>query len=750
MSSNDEEIGVRVTATDELTPQLSKLNAGILSHTANLKAAAEEYNVVGERASESMGKLSLATSGVSQELIRLGHEAMTGNFSRMPGSLLVLESRMGGLNLATLAWTAGIGGTLAVLYEMAKSAEDAADGVAHINNAFEMSGRSFEFSQEQISKQVTQLHELPGVSMAAAQSMEADLGRSARLTAADVQYLIEHVQAFARAQNTDIPSAMKELSAAIEDPLQSYKKLDDQYNILTVSQRAQMNAFAESHQTIAAHNMLLDALSKRLSTVQDHSTPLEKSVNMLKKAWDDFISSLGNSGIITTVNAALAGMLMMVTKVADAIGGFDKKMATGGPQYESLIKDGKIDTTETPKAPPPDQQNAKSVADQDNDKQKQIQAKAALDYNRSLNDQDISETRRVNEEKFSIQAEYIKLAADEGKITHEQEYQELEENLRKETESNQKSFEEQMSLWAKGSKEFQRIQNEMVLAKEQADLKMAKLEKQRVDTENADLKRSEAQWDKMLNSINGAFAKSFTDMLSGTRTWAQTFQAVSRSAFEDFIKDCLKKSEQWARSELIDTATTRANSAARQSTSDQENESFIMFCLQRVAKWISSELGITAATVAGNGVQNAMAMQTIATDAAEASAGAYAATAAIPIVGPALAPAAATEAYMSVIAMEAMVPAESGAWSVKEGAYHLHDDETVLPRGSATAFRQNAADSLLNGGGGGAQVPDLHMHVHALDSKDFQKYLGQHAKTVAKVFQDHLRSGGSRSSLARG
>ena len=52
--------------------------------------------------------LNLATAGVTREFIVLGHEAMVGNFSRIPGSLLVLTERMGGLSALLNPITLGI------------------------------------------------------------------------------------------------------------------------------------------------------------------------------------------------------------------------------------------------------------------------------------------------------------------------------------------------------------------------------------------------------------------------------------------------------------------------------------------------------------------------------------------------------------------------------------------------------------------------------------------------------------------
>src|SRR3954453_5919437 len=63
----------------DLNAQLSALDAPV----KNVAASADP-------AAASTGKLSFATAGATREFIVIGHEIMTGNFSRIPGSMMVL------------------------------------------------------------------------------------------------------------------------------------------------------------------------------------------------------------------------------------------------------------------------------------------------------------------------------------------------------------------------------------------------------------------------------------------------------------------------------------------------------------------------------------------------------------------------------------------------------------------------------------------------------------------------------------
>ena len=106
-----------------------------------------------------------------------------------------------------------------------------------------------------------------------------------------------------------------------------------------------------------------------------------------------------------------------------------------------------------------------------------------------------------------------------------------------------------------------------------------------------------------------------------------------------------------------------------------------------IQDWLTKQL---SALILGKAQKLAEATGEIAANAAVAASGAYAATAAIPIVGPELAPAAAAAAYggaMSWMGALSASAAEKGDWNVREGLYHLHESEMVLPSWAAQGLR---------------------------------------------------------------
>lgn len=113
-----------------------------------------------------------------------------------------------------------------------------------------------------------------------------------------------------------------------------------------------------------------------------------------------------------------------------------------------------------------------------------------------------------------------------------------------------------------------------------------------------------------------------------------------------------------------------------------------------------------AAWIAGLATQKAMNTAAISKDAGRAAAGAFAATAEIPIIGPALAPAAAAAAFA---ATEAFAAYDIGAWSIPNNQLAMvHKNELIMPAAEAGAFRSMLTAAASDGGRGGGGATHNH------------------------------------------
>jgi hypothetical protein len=143
-----------------------------------------------------------------------------------------------------------------------------------------------------------------------------------------------------------------------------------------------------------------------------------------------------------------------------------------------------------------------------------------------------------------------------------------------------------------------------------------------------------------------------------------------------------------------------------------------------------------------------MATSDITTKAAQAAAGAFAATAAIPYVGPFLAPAAAAEADASVMAFTAQIASAAGGMVVdKDQLAMVHEDEMVLPKNISQGINEKILNSDSQGGERGNS--DTHYHIAAHDAKSFEKYMGsqRNRNAVANAVKKTFTRGSSNRNL---
>lgn len=173
--------------------------------------------------------------------------------------------------------------------------------------------------------------------------------------------------------------------------------------------------------------------------------------------------------------------------------------------------------------------------------------------------------------------------------------------------------------------------------------------------------------------------------------------------------------------------------------------------------WLMKEAGMTAATgvgvltrttaeVAGaatsTSVRGATALTNITTTAYETAANVYNSIAAIPYVGPFLAPAMAIGAVGTVLAFAGKIASASGGYDIPSGVNPLvqaHAEEMILPAKYANGFR-----NIIEGGGGGAGgnsggAGGSQYHYNDYSGRLTPSEIKRNAKLFADALKDHSK-----------
>ena len=255
-----------------LDRNLAAGNISANTHAAMLGKIGAAYGQTTEGAKGT----SFATAGVSRELIVLGHEAVSGNFSRMPGTLMVLASRTGNLGaifaalaspvgLATLA----IGGLAAAMAYLGVKAAQAEKHMQALQDNMAATGRAGLYTRQMLDTMTDSLHKSGEISKEASKAIVDTFVRTRQIGGPLMQELVGIVERFARATGKDAPDAAKELAKAFADPEKGAKALDEELGLLTAAQKRLIEEQIRQGHTSQAQGMLLDALKVRMQGVGD-------------------------------------------------------------------------------------------------------------------------------------------------------------------------------------------------------------------------------------------------------------------------------------------------------------------------------------------------------------------------------------------------------------------------------------------------------------------------------------------------
>ncbi|MDD5297671.1 MAG: phage tail length tape measure family protein [Rhodocyclaceae bacterium] len=299
--------------------------------TAEIKAIESAANGVtpavaktGAEMAAAMEKGMFATAGARRELIVLGHEAMTGNFSRMPGSLMVLAERAH----LTTASILGIGGGLiaaaggAIALGIAFHA--GAAEVEAMNHALAASGDFAGVTRGQMRELAQSVSESSTLTIGQSKEIVTALVNSGRIGASALAPISKVADDLANVLGKDVAKMGPELVKLFEDPAKGAKTLNDQMHFLTITELEHINTLVRMGQTTEAQTYLAEKLT---ATIPHHASELSTLGGVLhsvKTAASDFWDALSGIGREATLeeNLAKAKMALLRAK-AGVIGGGD-------------------------------------------------------------------------------------------------------------------------------------------------------------------------------------------------------------------------------------------------------------------------------------------------------------------------------------------------------------------------------------------------------------------------------------------
>lgn len=316
---------------------------------------------------------------------------------------------------------------------------------------------------------------------------------------------------------------------------------------------------------------------------------------------------------------------------------------------------------------------------------------------RAANDTLMSMKRMEADTAIAIERDKIKTRYELGKIDAAQ-------RLAQETQLYQREFQEAINAkyaelaqaQAAGEMEIQdqaRIYREIRRLQFEHNRRMTQAEDQA-------MLNTKKKADEIARGMSGAV----NSMLFSTQTMAQRVQSLFQNIASHIIEQIIRKMvTAWLVGETTKTAATAAGETAR--------------------------LGVQkAAATEGLAVSFATKMKEVVGSAYSAAAHAYDAVAAIPYVGPFIAPAAAAVTFAAVMAFGSGIPSAAGGWDIPPGinpVVQAHGGEMVLPA--------DISAGLKNMIGGGSSGGGDHYHLHLIDTKHAKGFIRKYAPEIKQA-----------------
>lgn len=251
-------------------------------------------------------------------------------------------------------------------------------------------------------------------------------------------------------------------------------------------------------------------------------------------------------------------------------------------------------------------------------------------------------------------------------------------------------------------------------------------------------------------AVKSSFADEIKNLLAGTKRLGDAFRdfglSVART-MDDLIARKLsdKLFDSLGGNKVVDALTKPFESAIESIAS----------------MWIEKEAVQTAATEAGVAtrvateeagsaqsliIASGAALKRIGIAAWEAAAAVYASIAAIPFVGPFLAPAAAIAASVAVLGFGAkLASAEGGWWQVPgDQMANIHKNEMVLPANEAEGLRsviRASANGQQIGAGSTGGGDTYQVSISALDGASVERVLMKNSGALVKALTKATRDG---------
>ena len=725
---------------------LDEFRDGLIATTTATSAAATE--------AKTLATSTAISSSAMREFTVIGRELASGNLTRLPGSLSILASRLGGISPAAILGAAGIAAFGYAIYSVIDSSEQFQKALTTIQLEMQASGRGGSFNDTFVTELINNFRQATDVSQKQAVEITQAFAKIRTLSQADLQTISDNLIRFKSVVGESSEEAAKELEKAFGgDTLAFIQHLSTEFGVYTPAQLEAAEAAKKMGDQATLTKIALQGfLDVATNTTGENATGLAKYFNDIK-------TSL--SGVNVEAEHA-RNALLAAAEAADKVGNIDnaKNFRYQASQYESRARNLPAYGSNAPTGASIDNSADTQKAKQQQETNDAIKDGLALAErsNAPLIEQEhhLEQITRLQRDLNASTSVGNTDAAQKIQAAIDQENKQYADRLKRQEPKQPKVKEDdsvdQMMLDDQKLDEAEiegaakvgqaKIKTAEDTAKEQytlgqltADQEAAQLtglaeqsyaiEQARFNQLAILYKDDAAKYEQVTAEKAQAEQRLQQQIAQIQATQAQRNTATLNQEQQQNQQAAQRVAGPWENAFTEMTTGTRTWQQASLTAARQVETQFVSTIVKNmVNSWVSGELTKTLATMAGNaartssdtaaaaGAGSAAAganKTTIMDDAWTAAANVYNNVSAIPYVGWALAPAAAAAAFAAVAGFGANISSAAGGMIVdSDQIAKVHENEMVLPARYTGGLTKMIDQANQGGGGGGTN----HFHFN--------------------------------------
>lgn len=335
---------------NRLKEQVSTLGMSrnqLLAHRAAQLGVADAAAPMIARLTEAevaAGKAGHASAGVTRELIVLGHEAVSGNFSRMPGSFMVLAEQINLTSLLMNPFVLGLVAATAAAGFYVAAVVNAHTEMVEMNNAIAVTGNYAGQTRASIMSLAEGVAASGQVTIGVAKDIVTSLVASGQVGGQALGTIARLASDYAKVTHQDIDEIGPKLAKLFSDPSKGARELNSDMHFLNETDLEHIDTLTRLGEKQEAQLVLAEKLSAWLPKQAGNVGWLSKQYQELKNfvsALNDELGKMQDTSSPEAKIRALQAQRQRYQALADMGGGYARaggdKLTT--EQAKAAVKD---------------------------------------------------------------------------------------------------------------------------------------------------------------------------------------------------------------------------------------------------------------------------------------------------------------------------------------------------------------------------------------------------------------------------